>query len=99
MKFQPLGDHILVELAVKEEKTASGIFLPDTAKKDKPQTGKVIAVGQGKVAENGKLIKMEVKPGDEVMFAKYIGAELKMNGIDYLVISERDVYGIFHDEK
>ena len=95
MKFQPLGDHILVELEVKEEKTASGIFLPDTAKKEKPQTGKVIAVGKGKVAENGKLIPMEVKAGDEVMFAKYIGAELKMDGKEYLVISERDVYGVF----
>ena len=98
MKFQPLGDHILVELEVKEEKTASGIFLPDTAKKEKPQTGKVIAVGKGKVAENGKLIPMEVKAGDEVMFAKYIGAELKMNGIEYLVISERDVYGVFSEK-
>ena len=98
MKFQPLGDHILVELAIKEEKTASGIFLPDTAKKDKPQTGKVIAVGKGKY-ENGTLIPMEVKPGDEVMFAKYIGAELKMDGIEYLVISERDVYGVFHEDK
>lgn len=97
MKFQPLGDHILVEVAVKEEKTASGIFLPDTVKKDKPQTGKVVAVGKGKLDENGKLIPMEVKPGDEVMFAKYIGAELKMDGIDYLIISERDVYGVFQD--
>ncbi len=97
MKFQPLGDHILVEVAVKEEKTASGIFLPDTVKKDKPQTGKVVAVGKGKVDENGKLIPMEVKPGDEVMFAKYIGAELKMDGVDYLIISERDVYGVFQD--
>ncbi len=98
MKFQPLGDHILVELAVTEVKTASGIFLPDTAKKDKPQTGKVIAVGKGKYNENGKLIPMEVKPGDEVMFAKYIGAELKLDGKDYLVISERDVYGFFQDK-
>lgn len=97
MKFQPLGDHILVEVAVKEEKTASGIFLPDTVKKDKPQTGKVVAVGKGKLDENGKLIPMEVKPGDEVMFAKYIGAELKMDGVDYLIISERDVYGVFQD--
>ena len=97
MKFQPLGDHILVEVAVKEEKTASGIFLPDTVKKDKPQTGKVVAVGKGKVDENGKLITMEDKAGDEVMFAKYIGAELKMDGVDYLIISERDVYGVFQD--
>lgn len=97
MKFQPLGDHILVELAIKEEKTASGIFLPDTAKKDKPQTGKVIAVGKGKVAENGQLVPMEVKVGDEVMFAKYIGAELKMDGKEYLIISQRDVYGVFSE--
>ena len=99
MKVKPLADRVLLKQEAAEEKTASGIFLPDTAKKDKPQTGKVIAVGKGKYAENGKLVPMEVKPGDEVMFAKYIGAELKMNGIEYLVISERDVYGVFHEDK
>lgn len=95
MEFQPLGDYILIELKVEEEKTTSGIFLPGTVKKERQQTGIVIATGQGKYAENGELIPMEVKPGDEVMFAKYAGTELKMNGKEYLVISEHEIYGVF----
>ncbi len=93
--LKPLAEHVLVEVTVQEEKTASGIFLPDTAKKEKPQTGKVIAVGRGKLLDDGTIVKPEVKVGDEIVFAKYIGAELKIDGKEYLIISERDIYGVF----
>ena len=88
--LKPLADHIVVELTVKEEKTSSGIYLPDTASKEKPQTGKVVAVGAGKVLDNAP----EVKAGDEVVFAKYSGTEFKYDGKDYLILSERDVLAV-----
>ena len=92
--LKPLADHVVVEPVVQEEKTASGIFLPDTAVKDKPQQGKVIAVGIGKYPDAGKLIKPEVKDGDEVVFAKYSGTPIKHQGKDYLILSERDILAI-----
>lgn len=92
--LKPLADHVVVEPVVQEEKTASGIFLPDTAVKEKPQQGKVIAVGIGKYSDAGKLIKPEVKAGDEVVFAKYSGTPLKHQGKDYLILSERDILAI-----
>ena len=82
--LKPLADHIVVELTVKEEKTSSGIYLPDTASKEKPQTGKVVAVGSGKVLDNGTRVAPEVKAGDEVVF----------DGKDYLILSERDVLAV-----
>ena len=91
--LKPLADHIVVELTVKEEKTSSGIYLPDTASKEKPQTGKVVAVGAGKVLDNGTRVA-EVKAGDEVVFAKYSGTEFKYDGKDYLILSERDVLAV-----
>jgi len=91
--LKPLADHIVVELTVKEEKTSSGIYLPDTAK-EKPQTGKVVAVGAGKVLDNGTRVAPEVKAGDEVVFAKYSGTEFKYDGKDYLILSERDVLAV-----
>ena len=90
--LKPLADHIVVELTVKEEKTSSGIYLPDTASKEKPQTGKV--VGAGKVLDNGTRVAPEVKAGDEVVFAKYSGTEFKYDGKDYLILSERDVLAV-----
>lgn len=93
--LKPLADHVVVEVVTKEEKTASGIYLPDTASKEKPQTGKVVAVGAGKVTENGTRIAPEVKVGDKVVFAKYVGAEVKLDGKDYLILSERDIYAVF----
>jgi len=90
--LKPLADHIVVELTVKEEKTSSGIYLPDTASKEKPQTGKVVAVG--KVLDNGTRVAPEVKAGDEVVFAKYSGTEFKYDGKDYLILSERDVLAV-----
>lgn len=92
--LKPLYDHIVVEVVTKEEKTASGIFLPDTAAKEKPQTGKVIAVGTGKVTENGTRIAPEVKVGEEVVFAKYSGTEVKLDGKEYLILSERDILAV-----
>ncbi len=92
--LKPLSNFVVVEPVVVEEKTASGIFLPDTASKEKPQQGKVIAVGEGKYTENGILIKPAVKAGDEVLFAKYSGNEVKYEGKTYLIISERDLYAV-----
>lgn len=92
--LKPLADHVVVEIVTKEEKTASGIYLPDTAAKEKPQTGKVIAVGAGKVTENGTRVAPEVKAGDEVVFAKYSGTEVKLDGKEYLILSERDILAI-----
>ena len=90
----PLADHIIVEAVVKEEKTSSGIYLPDTAAKEKPQTGKVIAVGKGKVLENGTRVEPEVKVGEVVVFAKYSGTEVKVDEKDYLILSERDILAV-----
>ncbi len=92
--LKPLADHVVVEPVVQEEKTASGIFLPDTAAKEKPQQGKVIAVGIGKYSDAGKLLKPEVKAGDEVVFAKYSGTPIKHEGKDYLILNERDILAI-----
>ena len=92
--LKPLADHIIVEAVVKEEKTSSGIYLPDTAAKEKPQTGKVIAVGKGKVLENGTRIEPEVKVGEVVVFAKYSGTEVKVDEKDYLILSQRDILAV-----
>ncbi len=92
--LKPLSNFVVVEPVVVEERTASGIFLPDTAKKEKPVQGKVVAVGEGKYTENGVLIKPAVKVGDEVIFAKYTGTEVKHEGKDLLIISERDIYAV-----
>ena len=92
--LKPLADHIIVEAVVKEEKTSSGIYLPDTAAKEKPQTGKVIAVGKGKVLENGTRLEPEVKVGEVVVFAKYSGTEVKVDEKEYLILSERDILAV-----
>ena len=93
MKIRPLGDRILVKRIKEEEKTKGGIIIPDTAK-EKPQEGKVLAVGKGKVAEDGKLITPEVKSGDKVLFGKYSGSEIKLEGDDVLILREDDILGI-----
>jgi chaperonin GroES len=93
MNFKPLYDRILVERVESEEKTAGGLFLPDTAK-EKPQQGKIIAVGQGKRTEDGKLIELQVKVGDTILFGKYSGSEIKIDGNEYLIMKEDDVLGI-----
>ena len=93
MKLKPLGDRVLVKPVEEEATTASGIVLPDTAK-EKPQKGEVLAVGDGKVDEDGKRIKLDVSKGDEVLYSKYGGTEITVEGEDLLVLRESDVLAI-----
>lgn len=93
MKIQPLADRIIVEVLEAEEVTKGGIVLPDTAK-EKPQEAKVVAVGKGKVSDEGKVIPPEVKVGDKVLFGKYSGAEIKFDGNEYLILKEEDILAI-----
>jgi chaperonin GroES len=90
MKLKPLGDRLIVQAIEEEQTTASGIVLPDTAK-EKPQKGKVLAVGDGKLDEDGKRIPLDVKKNDEVLYSKYGGTEIKVDGEDLLVLRESDV--------
>jgi len=93
MKFRPLHDRILVERVESEDKSPGGIILPDTAK-EKPQQGKIIAVGTGKRTEDGKVLPLEVKAGDTILFGKYSGSEIKVEGVEYLIMREDDVLGL-----
>src|SRR5438067_1242077 len=93
MKIRPLGDRILVKRVKEEEKTKGGIIIPDTAK-EKPQEGKVVAVGKGKVTEDGKLVAPEVKAGDKILFGKYSGSEIKLEGEEHLILREDDILGV-----
>ena len=93
MNLKPLGDRIVVKVVNHEEKTKGGIVLPDTAK-EKPIEGEVIAVGTGKVLENGQKLPLEVKVGDRIIFSKYAGTEVKLDGDEYVIFSERDVLAI-----
>jgi chaperonin GroES len=93
VKLKPLGDRIVVKALAGETTTKSGIVLPDTAK-EKPQEGEVLAVGPGKVMDNGKRVIPEIKAGQRVLFAKYAGTEVKMEGEEYLILRESDVMGI-----
>lgn len=92
--LRPLGDHVVVEAVEQEEKTASGIYLPDTASKEKPSQGKVLAVGAGKLLESGTIVPPAVKVGDEVIFAKYCGTQVKHQGKEYLILDERDLLAV-----
>lgn len=92
-KIQPLGDRVLVEPLEAEEKTASGIVIPDSAR-EKQQKGKVVAIGKGRVAEDGKVSPLEVRVNDQVLFGRYSGTEIKIAGTDYLIIKEDDILGI-----
>jgi chaperonin GroES len=96
MKLRPLADRVVVKPIEKEEKTKSGILIPDTAK-EKPQKGEVVAVGPGKLLDNGQRAEMEVKVGDIVIFSKYAGTEVKIGDEKYLVLSERDILAIVED--
>jgi len=93
MDVRPLADRILVKRIEEEERTKGGIIIPDTAK-EKPVQGKVIAVGKGKVAEDGKLIPLEVKAGDKVLFGKYAGTEVKIDGEEQVIMREDDILAI-----
>ena len=92
-KIRPVGDRVVVQPAAREEMTRSGIVIPDTAK-EKPQEGKVIAVGRGRLLENGERAPMEVQEGDRVLFAKYGGTEFKLDSEEYLVLRESDILAI-----
>ena len=93
MNFRPLHDRVLVQPLDGEEKTAGGIIIPDTAK-EKPSEGKIIAVGPGAKTEDGKILPMEVKVGDLVLFGKWSGTEVKINGVEYSIMKESDIMGI-----
>ncbi len=98
MKFRPLHDRVLINVLDSEEKTAGGIIMPDTAK-EKPQEGEVIAVGPGAINENGKLTPMDVKIGDIVLFGKWSGTEVKIDGKEYSIMKESDIMGISKRKK
>ncbi len=93
-RIRPLGDRVVVKPAEREEKTKGGIFLPDTASKERPMEGTILAVGEGRRDDSGKLIAMSVKAGDKVLFAKYSGTDFKVDEVEYLILSEKDILGI-----
>ena len=93
MKIRPLQDRVIVKRLEEEEKTKGGIIIPDTAK-EKPQEGKVIAVGKGKVTDEGKVIPLDVKAGDRILFGKYAGTEVKVEGEEHLIMREEDILGV-----
>ncbi|HEX8960242.1 MAG TPA: co-chaperone GroES [Geobacteraceae bacterium] len=93
MKLRPMQDRIIVKRVEEEAKTAGGIFIPETAK-EKPQKGEVMAVGNGKKTEDGKVIPLDVKVGDKVLFGKYAGTEIKVEGEEYLIMREDDILGV-----
>jgi len=94
MKIKPLSDHILIESIKPKEKTKTGILLPETVEKERPERGRVIAVGPGKKTSSGKIIPMSVKVGDEVLFTKYGPTEIKVNDKEYLIAREEDILAI-----
>ena len=94
MKIKPLSDHILIEPIKEEEKTKTGILLPETAEKERPEQGKVIACGPGKRTEDGKIIPVSVKPGQKVLFTKYGPNEIKVDDKEYLIAKEEDILAI-----
>ena len=93
MKFRPLHDRVVVKRVAEEEKTKGGIIIPDTAK-EKPMEGEVVAVGPGARDENGKLVALDVKAGDRILFGKWSGTEVKLDGVEYLIMKESDIMGI-----
>ena len=93
MKLRPLHDRILVERVEEAEKTKGGIIIPDSAK-EKPAEGKVIAVGKGRIGDDGKVVKLDIKKGDRILFGKYGGTEVKVDGAEYLIMREDDVLGV-----
>ncbi|ABX06314.1 MAG TPA: co-chaperone GroES [Herpetosiphon sp.] len=93
-RIRPLADRVVIKPQAKEEKTKSGLFLPDTANKEKPQEGLVVAVGEGKLDDNGKRVPVAVQVGDRVLFAKYAGTEIKLDDEDYLILAEKDILAV-----
>lgn len=95
VKIRPLHDRIIVQRLAEEERTRGGIIIPDTAK-EKPQKGKIISTGKGRITEDGKVHALEVKPGDEILFGKYSGTEFKIEGEEFLMMKEDDIYGVLN---
>ncbi len=93
MKLRPLGDRVLVKRIQEEEKTKGGIIIPDTAK-EKPQEGQIMAVGNGKTLDDGKVLPLEVKAGDKILFGKYSGSDIKLDGEEHLILRESDILGV-----
>jgi chaperonin GroES len=93
MKLRPLHDRVIVKRIEEEEKTSGGIIIPDTAK-EKPQEGRVIAVGKGKILDNGKVMPLTVKQGDRILFGKYSGTDIKVDGVEHLIMREDDILAI-----
>ena len=96
MKFRPLHDRVVVKRVAEEEKTKGGIIIPDTAK-EKPMEGEVVAVGPGARDEKGALVPLDVKAGDRILFGKWSGTEVKLDGVEYLIMKESDIMGILED--
>ena len=96
-RIRPLADRVVVKPADREEKTKSGIYLPDTASKERPMEGTVLAVGEGRLDDDGRRVPMSVKAGDKILFAKYSGTEFKIDEIEYLILSEKDILGIIQE--
>ena len=93
MKIRPLQDRVIVERVEEEERTKGGLIIPDSAK-EKPQEGKVVSVGKGKMGEDGKVTPLDVKAGDKILFGKYSGTEVKLSGEEYLIMREDDILGV-----
>jgi chaperonin GroES len=93
-RIQPLADRVVVKPQEKEDRTRGGLYLPDTASQDKPQEGTVLAVGDGKLNDNGQRTPIAVKVGDTVLFAKYAGSEIKLDDVDYLILAEKDILAV-----
>lgn len=96
-RIRPLADRVVIRAQEKEEVTRGGIYLPDTASKEKPQEGTVMAVGDGKLDDNGKRTPVAVKAGDKVLFAKYAGTEVKIEDEDYLILAEKDILAVINE--
>lgn len=96
-RIRPLADRVVIKPQEREEKTKGGLFLPDTASKEKPQQGTVMAVGEGRLDDNGKRVALSLKAGDTVLFAKYAGTEIKIDDEDYLILAEKDVLAIVQE--
>ena len=96
-RIRPLADRVVVKPIEREEMTKGGIFLPDTASKERPMEGTIVAAGEGRVDDSGKRIAMNVKTGDKIIFAKYSGTEFKVDDIEYLILAEKDILGVVQD--
>lgn len=96
-RVRPLADRVVIKPQEREERTKGGIYLPDTASKERPQEGTIVAVGEGRLDDNGKRVPVAVQPGDRVLFAKYAGTEVKLDDEDYLILAEKDILAVIQE--